>query len=569
MKSKMAEFGKEALKYLLYLVVFAGFFGLFVKLFGVTLAYENVDDYWLKLISSGELSGEPEAHLVYISLVGGWFLKLFNVAFPGISWYGVWMLGLYLVSFAAALYGICGNVKPLWGKAIVVAVFEGLFVSFLFVASIFVQYTTVTIVVAGVAVVLYLTGKKAGSTILYVIALTVRIKGALMVLPIFGILVLVDLLRSSKADRTKIVKWGAITAAICIIVLGVEFTGRNFEPWKSFFKYNTSRENIVDYNAFPDYEANSDLYEQYGISYESYVAAATRQTLLFDRHFNADSMSAIAAVNGKHDPNDGIVSMLKAFITRHVTSYMDRPLNLIVYCLYFLTLLGALLTKQKDSLWELAALFAGRMVIWAYLIWIDRIPTRVSQGVFAVEMLYLMAVFAKEIFSEKLTRKVAIFACVAIFLVAGVSLKWGLPYARKMASYNIERKEFNENLSEVREYLAANPDSFYILDSLSFLYYSEPLICKNEDDASNWIFNGYWPSNSPWSDKRIESLGYSDWTDYICNAENVRFVFADNDSTDWEYFENYVCKVCLKNGLEECDRFSTHQGFTYIVLKIY
>jgi hypothetical protein len=84
--------------------------------------------------------------------------------------------------------------------------------------------------------------------------------------------------------------------------------------------------------------------------------------------------------------------MFKSFVERHLTSYIDRPLNIIVYFMYVGAIALAVLSGTYKALYDVLALFFGRMVIWAYLMYIDRSLPRVTQGVYIVELMVLFAI---------------------------------------------------------------------------------------------------------------------------------------------------------------------------------
>ena len=94
---------KKALSFVTMLLFMILTYCVILKIYGVKPLYENIDDYFLKMISSGEISTVPEAHLRYISIVSGVLLKLLYTIFPGASWYGIWLLSLYMAAFSSIL----------------------------------------------------------------------------------------------------------------------------------------------------------------------------------------------------------------------------------------------------------------------------------------------------------------------------------------------------------------------------------------------------------------------------------------------------------------------------------
>ena len=103
---------KKALSFVTLLLFMILTYCVILKIYGVKPLYENIDDYFLKMISSGEISTVPEAHLRYISIVSGVLLKLLYTIFPGASWYGIWFLSLYMAAFSSILFMAGADMLP-------------------------------------------------------------------------------------------------------------------------------------------------------------------------------------------------------------------------------------------------------------------------------------------------------------------------------------------------------------------------------------------------------------------------------------------------------------------------
>ncbi len=87
------------------------FFALVVA--ALPFAFELVDDWHMAWITSGYLSGEPDAHTLFMNFFYGWLLVGLYDVMPSVEWYSWLMLGTHLVSLT--ILGKC-IVKSKHGK---------------------------------------------------------------------------------------------------------------------------------------------------------------------------------------------------------------------------------------------------------------------------------------------------------------------------------------------------------------------------------------------------------------------------------------------------------------------
>ena len=79
-------------------IVFTAFIGILTFLCFPPYFATN-DDVMLKAIVSGEITGSPEAHLVYIMYPLGLILKLFYSIIKAVPWYDFFMMGMHLIAY--------------------------------------------------------------------------------------------------------------------------------------------------------------------------------------------------------------------------------------------------------------------------------------------------------------------------------------------------------------------------------------------------------------------------------------------------------------------------------------
>ena len=533
--------------------------------------YENCDDFFLKLISSGELTGTPEAHLRYISFAGGLILKALYSCFPSVSWYGISLLVFLFTAYSAVFFSLTQSVgegiSPLVYRICVFVCLTAEAVSFWAVPSFFVQYTTVTIIVAAASAVLFYCDHRIASAVLFAMSLILRTDAAVMMLPFLICIGLAKYL-CERPERRKLVKYivtiGLMTAAV-ILIDRAAYRGE----WRDYIRYDKARQTMVDYSGYPDYDEYRDVYESYGITHGAYTLATTRDTLLFDEGYDADSMTALAELCSRHDADRNPVVIAKDFVERSVISYVDRPVNLIVFALYILCTVLALIGKKKRALLMIAAIVAARMVIWGYLLYIDRLPTRISTGVYIAENVLLLAFIAKEdLYIFKGKYKTVISSLCVMGIILAVSFKWGFPHTDSYAKYVRERLKFIGAYDEIRDYMYRNGDNFYLLDIDSFRYFVEPLATLNAPTVNNYVYTGCWPSNTPWTDKLARSRGITSYEKELLESDSVFIVFMDSDSTDHGFLEDYYSDRYGDIQICEEDAVITSGGLAFKIMSI-
>ena len=544
----------------------------------MTPIFFNNDDVFLKQIASGELTGTPEAHLLHIGYLTGLIISTLYQLFPALPWYGICLFSCMYVAVLLSIFPLFQYLKKAWQKLILTAVSILVMAGFLFSHMLQIQYTTVTATVCACSLVYFTLAKEENHVkqylknlipcfILFAISFELRDKASIMMLPFF-IFIGVSRFIKNRNLLKPLLSCAGILLSIIILLWGIESLAYAAPVWKDFTAYNTNRENIVDYSGYPSYENNAELYNSLGISYQSYVSASDHYQLLLDDNINLSFMEVVA--DACPERNVALSTLLKEFLERHITSYADRPLNLIVYVLYAMVFVMALLSRNYQSLWDILAVFAGRMTIWIYLLFMGRSVPRVTQGIYIAELFLLTAIlFYYKMWQdkkEKRKKKLAISFALCILCISFVTFKWGLPYTERINQYNKSQLAYAVTYDEIRDYFYDNSDSFYMLDTNSFSYFTEALFTKTPDTAANFVLLGSWPANSPWTDK---IAGEQNFTSYETAAfeDNVYFVFMNTEATGYDYLANYYTEKYPNSIFIVKDTVKTSTGVEFLILK--
>ncbi len=561
----------------------------------ISVIFYNNDDFFLKQIASGEFTGTPEAHLLHIGYLTGLLLKGLYTLLPSVPWYGLLLFSYGYVSIMLSLHSVTKQIDKSRVRIAASLWMTFITVPFLWVHIIELQYTTITALVCAASLVQFYTAKENTSVrayltgnlpsiILFLLAVEIRDKACFMFLPTFFFIGLIKCVKNHKMFKPMLA-YGGILLSLCILTWGINQIAYSSKEWSSFRTYNTARENIVDYNGYPNYEEYRAEYEALGVTYASYESAATRYQLLLDDNIDTDFMVHMEKLSHRFEPD--IRQMLEDFLTRHITSYADRPLNLIVYVLYFFTILLIVCSKRWKAFFDVGALFTGRMIVWIYLLYIGRPMPRVTQGLYMTEFLLLLAILctngllsldisramdAKNKKSE--TRKKSknflyntvfiLFLTVAVF----TCIKWGLPNFKTITEHSKSRSDFSVAYTEIHDYFNTHDDNLYLLDTNSFSYFTENILTKSPESAANTILLGSWTANSPWTDSIAARYDITSYEEAAVTRDNVYFVFMNAQATDYAYLEEYFQSRYPHTSMKVCDTFTTTNGLEFQILQV-
>ncbi len=549
--------------------------------FNVKIVFLNNDDLYIGELVSGITTGRPESHLVHIGYLTGLLLSRLYMVWSSTPWYGIFLFTMIYGSIAVAFSAMLLKLEKVWQKVLLTISAVYMICSFFFYHLTEIQYTTVTTVVCMTSVVLFVLAEdkthwkkylksNIPSFLFFFFSFNIRDKACVMVLPVFFFIGLVKVLKEKKMFR-PVLAYASGLVVIMLLLFGVERIAYSGDEWREFERYNTAREQVMDYAGFPTYEENVVLYEELGISKQSYVSLATRYQVLLDENVDADFMEAMEDVSG-NDREINLIKMFKSFVERHLTSYIDRPLNIIVYFMYVGAIVLAVLSGKYNALYDVLALFFGRMVIWAYLMYIDRSLPRVTQGIYIVELMVLFAIVISNcLWVNKKKEHAKLPRIAGVCILAGmifICCRWGLPYSTKIYHYNNSQMAYATCYREMREYFNEHQENVYLADMFSFSYFTKDILAEEYPSVGNYVMMGNWVANSPWTDSIAEHYQIESYEEAAIMQENVYFVFIDSEGTSWQYLADYYAEKYPGSvmGVEEV--VETTFGQDFLILKV-
>lgn len=566
--------------------------------------YQTNDDFFLKTIAAGEVTGTPEAMLLHMGYLSGAVIRLLYQMFPESPCYGIFMCCSYGVTIFVVLYSLLTLEKTKLAKILTIAMTCLVTYAFLFLHIAEMQYTTITGMVSAGALFLFALSENEDTwqkTLLHNIgflflslwAFSMRDKAFLMVLPFVGMIALGKYLDAGICQQETLSdtavghkKWTflkqnkkrkslLLLGLVFILVLAFVWEVKNIAygsaSWSSFRQYTTDRETIYDYDGYPAYDTHQDLYQEIGITEASYEAASEHYSLIFDPLFNQQNMALIANTAEAERKAElagnipaKIKSMVAALLDRNL-SYTDRPLNLLVYSLYFMLFLAAIVGYKKIVIRDIFFLFLARMVTWTYLLYIDRMPSRVTQALYLAELMVLLAIsFRRKIWETRW------IWYLTILLVVFLSFRFGIPKAKAAASEAASRESFSDAFIEMKEYFEEHSENFYYLDMNSFGSFTEEVLKSGENSYENFLFMGSWVANSPWYTEKFDQEGITNPALALLGEDDtstpVYAVFMKTDDTSWDYLEKFYEENYPGSHLEVEDEVTTSSGITFEIV---
>lgn len=546
------------------------------------------DNFYLKSIASGEVTGAYETHLYYMGIISGMIIKLGYMLLPKAPMFGMFFCFSTAAMLSYTLYRLLFSCKRMISAALLLFAYLFTVYAFFIQHIIKTEFTAITGFVGaeGIFSMFLLEEEKPFREYLKVLipfvifslwSVGMRDKAYLMLLPFEGMILLGKLLsiilkKNHKAEEYR--NFAALLIAfiaVTVIGCGMNAIAYSGNEWKEFKRYTDASEKVYDFYGYPDYDENEELYSGLGITRSSYIAATEHYNILLDPAINADSMERLAyegelLYNSKRGSfSDTIKDIFQKFIERNFTTYTERPINILAYLLYIIVFILAVLSKSRRAVFDICCIFFAGSFLWVYLIYGGRFPSRVTQIIFVCEIVLLVGVVIKRKLWEK--KPAGIFLYVGIILIILSAIRFGLPVAKKQIGEVQSWYDFSVCFRELEEYLSKHPENRYYFD-MSHLYYMEETLGK-PGEYENYVYMGSWMPNSPWYDEKLRSWGIEDVGAALIDKKDVYLIYQPVDFDTRDFLDDYYAEHYPGSRLRVVDRFVASNGMEYEILKGY
>lgn len=504
------------------LIVFAIIYKTFGFYYGI-----NDDISMQKLAAGTSGAGVPDGHLIFVKYALGVVLAALFKAFPGIDWYGLFMIGCiffcgYLV--LKRIYTLSQNSV----NKILIRVIGIVFVLFWIVDSaILFQFTVVAGVLAATAVFCVVSSKNIKISdyilawVLIILASLIRLKVFYMTLPIAGIITLGKYIESLKLEGNiwakGIKQWceqikdkkSVLIKLIIVSVIGfsmfytltsvVEDAAYSKSPWNEYVEYKHARSLIMDYYGWPSYEGNEAFWNSVDISEEEHKCLK-----LYGILPNVDSETIIKIADYASESyyvskEEHIANMKSVFMTA-VKAKNCRTTH-VMLLISIIILVAYLIKAEAYKRFMVVLGIMAELAILLYLLYGGRFPTRIIMIYDYQCILTIFGVVFSDINFEKTNEKLLYSLCLTV-------LSGTLIFSICSVVTKVEKQKNNLSTYTAQlEYAAEYPDYFFIVPTGTLVTTKQFTIHEQENIASNMSGTYGWSVFSPWSNKRFENYG--------------------------------------------------------------
>lgn len=535
--------------------------------------FSSNDDALLADILSGAYSGKPDAHDIYHLYPLSLLLSLLYKIAPAVPWYGGFLVLAQLVCLYLVGRRCMECARKFWGR-IAAAAAGILFCAALLMSELrLLQYTMTSAILAATAVFLLVTDTKrryATVIILYTAAFLLRMQMGLLLLPFFLVACLFRWLCSGekkRAFRQYLSVAGILfgTLAVCYLIHAIAYGS---SEWKEFEDFNQVRTQIYDYGGrLPEYESHAEFYEENGIS-EAERALWEYYGFSFSDSWSGEVLAAIGAYQKE----------IKSY--QYTWLYVKKILKILQeeYIVDFSTYYGVVLTAlavifflggiRKKELLRVMAFFsvflAAHMVCMGYLLWNNRLPERVTNGLYLTETALLVGICVAQSCqegreNERVRSLCPRMLCGVLTVLSVVGLTGKLPEENVKNAGTEQRTRACES---IEEYCLSHAERMYIMDAYSAAGFGRRI--RQEQSAENLLLCGAWTTNSPlYRQKLMAQLGVRSLEQGL-SAGKICFIIEKGQDTGW--LESYLAEKGLCLQLQE--EIVTGTGTDYPVYEV-
>lgn len=552
---------------------------IFIKKFGFVLS--SNDDVMLRSIASGNYTGNPDAHLIYIMYPLGLIFKLLYMVAPGASWYDIIMVGIHVLCFFLLVIRVGSCFERLTNKLVVSTIVLALL--FVFEAKYVVlhQYTVLSGMCAAVAIFWAATYEKEEnktSTLIVVfvmqlLSLWLRKQMFFLSLPFFALVLLFVIFSNNDTGYERSEKIHNVLPSILLmaILVGasfiVEYIAYSSPEWKSFKEYNHERTQVYDYNKLPDYYDNTDFYDELGIGEAQYTALREYDVLVVE-DMDAEKLSLLAdrADELKKEWEQYYSVPRKAIIdaVNTMKALNGSFLGVMVTVSHFLLLLFFIMKDEIIGGVVTVASYVYEWLFMGYFTYLTRLPDRVVQGYLMLSLVFLMALFVVMLRRERASKDPSIVWQIMLSVLAVMILgSIGLSSARTLLDETKQAQEKALAWQELSTYMKSSPDRIYVLNTSVVASSNALMFNKDSSEAFNSIKAGNWTLGGPLESMHEEKLLEMSFANAVGDADNIYYILPADKNTDW-------LTECLgrDSELEVADEITLSNGESYKIIHI-
>lgn len=497
--------------------------------------YAINDDVAMREIVSGIRSGVPDGHAVYIKYPLGWALMCLYKVNSVLDWYGMFMLGTVVLSWALVLYRVFYLVKSPVLKIGLMGM-----VTYLFIGHIFALQWTMCAAISGVsAVMFYLTVhsedkhveifEKTISIFLLVICYVIRDKVFWLVAACSFFSVCYKeftSLENKKEAAQKTIKIFGFVLLMIGAVEAIDVMAYSNAEWKSYFEFNRSRSLVYDYYGIPDYDTHRVFYESEEIPRTTYENL-NNYGFIYDENVDTELLSTIADYSKTYSQTASFKENIYRFLG---TFFHNSEFNGTkwIMCVLSILIIYAMIKKQDK---QLIILCIGQMAVWCalvlYLVYQGRFPNRIIDTLCLIFIFIFASVCAQYFYNEiRYLRACRYLFTMLSLVVCLISFRQLVNESKMLGANNI-------GINQIKQYANEHEDNLYFLPSASFARYTDDFDLVKSEYKGKILPTGGWGYKTPVTTQRLQSMGLETIPKDLVSSENVYFLDWSDVSVDY------------------------------------
>lgn len=477
------------------------------------------DDVTIMNILSGIYSGSCDPHVYGVQYPLTFILSFMYKIYDKVDWFGYFLVAINCVCLFAILYRVFEITQTLHERKIIFGTTLAVFVLLDFFVITYVSFTTTANIAGITAIFLVLTEewekpfiKRWTSILFLVLSFMLRKECCLMLLPFFGVGLLLELLRDRNVEKIKkLGEYSLCLGAVLGIVALTHCIHYSSTEWKDYLRFRSARKTVHDYYGYPSWEGNENFYKgigKNGISESEYLClrnGVVNTTL----DYSEDTVTILESVGayGKATVSDMSINnkfelalmRIKDMLISTYCKNIARWLCIIgvVVCIFLFKI------KEKTFFGIYVLGMLGLMAECIILSYKGRLPAyNVGQNIFIIGGFWSLAFFIKGM-NNKIVSRIDKFGLIVLLFFTFV---FGY---KNLESIRNEKAKYIENERQsmvVNEYCKARPENVYFSPASFFSNITSNIVECLDTTLDNRIILGGWNAFSPVYYDKLDAL---------------------------------------------------------------
>lgn len=529
-------------------------------------AYQVRDDELMRSVISGNYTGYPDSHAVFMFCPLTVFLSTLYRLYGNIPWYSLFFALLFLISGYIILKEILFyEYKDKKDKLYMffLSIIYILLLSSLFIVQ---QFTVNAAIVGSLSVFMTITKKKnIYIFFFFILCFWIRPDVFLMTCPFIIAAKLWTIVSegSFSVKRTIYKIFPIIVITVSIFIIGNLLNSLNYNSveWKKYSKYNSARSKIYD---FTDIWSN-DIYKEEidQLDNRKLYNVIYNYDLLLDSSIDEDKLNGVLEIVNSHSPQPSFLPNIGRSIERFINVKICSKIGILWTVINIMLSILILYSLVKRKEWKRLLIFnltlTGTQIMLFYLCFINRPIDRVLTALWFTEFIFIIGIIITLQRENKFNINkyiLIIFGCIILVSAILNSIK----------SYRnlIKLHDITKPYIEIREYCEKNKDKNYFYSRE--LDFHASIVFKENMSTTNLTYMGCWLNGSPLAKEKMVQWGGKDAGEVLYYKNNSYCLFNKQENVEW--LNTYLNNRFGKCQLEIVDTIKCSNGIVFNVYQI-